>query len=99
MDTYTLVGCGAYAAIGICCNTVCPGSIHIDMGGAKAQMLVNIHVISYQQTMVQLSQEAAMHSLGKLKKVADVTTYLAGLDSSFFTGAIIPITDGIRPGL
>ncbi len=88
-----------FAEQGIRCNAVCPGSIHTDMGEAEAQMLVALQGISYQQAMAQLSEEAAMNRMGKPEEVADLMTYLASPCSSFVTGAVIPVTGGMRPGL
>ncbi len=83
-----------YAAMGIRVNAVCPGVIRTPMArGAVAERGGEEHLEDHGRRVHPLGR------IGEPEEVAKVVAFLAGEQSSFISGAAIPVDGGMTAGL
>ena len=79
-------------------NAVAPGFIHTDMGAAELEMIAKEAGISVEEATTGAVKEVPLGRLGTAQDVADVVGWLASA-AAYVTGAVIPVSGGISPGL
>lgn len=84
---------------GIRCNAVCPGFIATDMHEAANQRLANEEGVSVPEMKARRYRGVALRSAGDPEDVADAVAYLAGPGAKYVTGAVVPVSGGVPPGL
>lgn len=79
-------------------NAVAPGFIHTDMGAAELEMIAKEAGISLEAATETAIKDVPLGRLGTADDVAEVVSWLASA-ALYVTGAIIPVSGGISPGL
>lgn len=86
----TRVAAAEYGSAGVRVNAICPGIIETpmlsDLGTAAPEVYAQI--VSHGESV------APMKRLGRSDEIASLAVYLAGAESSFLTGAAIPVDGG-----
>lgn len=84
---------------GIRCNAVCPGYIATDMHEAANRRLADENALSIDEMRAQRYRNVALRSAGDPEDVADAVAYLAGPHARYITGAVLPVSGGVPPGI
>jgi 3-oxoacyl-[acyl-carrier protein] reductase len=84
---------------GIRCNAVCPGYIATDMHEAANHRLADEAAIPVAEMKARRYRGVALRSAGEPEDVADAVAYLAGPQARYVTGAVLPVTGGVPPGI
>ena len=74
-----------YGPYGIRCNSICPGLIETDM---------TADLMQDDSLMQEWSKEYPIGRFGKPDDIASACLYLASDESSFVTGAVLPVDGG-----
>ena len=81
------------------CNAICPGNILTDMGEAEVNFIADSQGISREEALQVYAHMAALARAGQPEEIGDLVAFLAGPNSSFITGAAIPIHGGLQGGI
>lgn len=84
---------------GILCNCVCPGFIATDMHAAANARLAAEAGVSVADMQTQRYVPVALQRAGAPQDVAAAVRYLCGPGGAYVTGAILPVTGGVPPGI
>ena len=88
-----------YAADGVRVNALCPGSVITQMHSAVLDNIVLEHGVTREEAA---ALEAAQIPLGRSadpREIAGAAVFLASDQSSYLTGAAIPVAGGMASGL
>ena len=81
------------------CNALCPGIIDTYASRVSDMMVSKISGINLQELRQQNEKMIALRRYGSTKEIAASVVWLAGDDASYITGAAIPVSGGLPPGL
>ena len=84
---------------GIRCNAVCPGFIATDMHMAANTRLAAETGVSVPEMKAKRYANVALRDAGRPEDVADTVAYLAGPRAAYITGAALPVSGGVPPGI
>jgi len=88
-----------YGDRGVRCNAVCPGYVATEMHEGANQRLAGERNISVEDMKRERYAGVALRRAGTCGEIADAIAYLASPDSSYITGAAIPVSGGTPVGL
>lgn len=88
-----------FGSSGIRCNAVCPGFIMTDMHAAANARLAAEGGISAGEVEARRYAGVALGAAGSPQDVADTVAYLAGPRAAYMTGAALPVSGGVSPGI
>lgn len=88
-----------YAEQNIRCNVVCPGVVNTELRKHAMERIAAKENISTTEAQELEDLSIAMRRAAEPEEVADLVLFLSGPDSSYITGAALPIAGGMAPGL
>lgn len=83
-----------YAPFGIRCNAVCPGTIDTPLYQNAVQRYAFKHGLDPDEVHREEAKEQPLGRIGKPEDVANFIGFLIGDESSFITGALLPVDGG-----
>ncbi|MFP4640968.1 MAG: SDR family NAD(P)-dependent oxidoreductase [Dehalococcoidia bacterium] len=83
-----------YGRHNIRCNAVCPGGVKTDMTRKDFGQFGQMLGIEPDTFINQIATEIPLHRFAESPEIGGLCSYLASDDSSFMTGAVIPIDGG-----
>ncbi|CUK18921.1 3-oxoacyl-[acyl-carrier-protein] reductase FabG [Ruegeria denitrificans] len=88
-----------YGVDGIRCNAVCPGYINTEMHIlANKKIAANLN-LSIEEVKERRYANVALRSAGDPEDVANAVAFLAGPESAYITGAVLPVAGGAPIGV
>ena len=88
-----------FAADGIRCNALCPGSVVTQMRQQALQLLSAQHGITLEEAQVLEESQIPLGRAAQPREVADAAVYLASDLAVYVTGVAMPVAGGMAPGL
>lgn len=88
-----------FGAVGILCNTVCPGYIATDMHMAANARLAEEQSVSIDEIKQRRYANVAVRNAGTPSDVANAVAYLAGPHARYVTGVNLPVAGGVPFGI
>jgi meso-butanediol dehydrogenase / (S,S)-butanediol dehydrogenase / diacetyl reductase len=83
-----------YGRFGIRCNVVCPAAMKTDMFTNNMEPFARMLGTNVDEIFSRFSEDVPLHRVALPEEIAGLCSYLAGDDSSFMTGAVIPMDGG-----
>ena len=76
------------------CNVICPGAVRTDMFEEAMGFFIEPLNTDIEGVMTYFSKDVPLRRVAAPEEIAGICSYLASDDSSFMTGAVIPIDGG-----
>ncbi len=83
-----------YGRYNVRCNAVCPGGVKTDMIEREFGQSGKILGMDTESFFAMISSDMPLRRFAETHEIAGICSYLASDDSSFMTGAVIPIDGG-----
>jgi NAD(P)-dependent dehydrogenase (short-subunit alcohol dehydrogenase family) len=88
-----------FAADGIRCNAICPGSVVTQMHEQSLQLLAEEHNISLQEAQELENSHIPIGRSAQPAEIASAAVFLASELSAYMTGVAMPVAGGMAAGL
>jgi NAD(P)-dependent dehydrogenase (short-subunit alcohol dehydrogenase family) len=88
-----------FAADGIRCNAVCPGSVVTQMHAQSMALLAEKHQVTPEEAQAMEEANIPLGRSAQPGEVADAAVYLASDLARYITGVAMPVAGGMSPGL
>jgi meso-butanediol dehydrogenase/(S,S)-butanediol dehydrogenase/diacetyl reductase len=83
-----------YGRYGVRCNVVCPGAVKTAMMTSAMEPFAQSVGMDVDGVLATFSKDVPLHRVSAPEELGGLCSYLASDDSSFLTGAVIPIDGG-----
>jgi NAD(P)-dependent dehydrogenase (short-subunit alcohol dehydrogenase family) len=83
-----------YGRFRVRCNVVCPAAMKTDMFRGAMEHFAKIVGTDVEDIFSRFSNDVPLHRVAVPEEIAGLCSYLAGDDSSFTTGTVIPVDGG-----
>lgn len=88
-----------FAADGIRCNAICPGSVVTQMHEQSLQLLAQEHNISIEEAQQLEDSHIPLGRSAQPEEIGSAAVFLASDQSAYMTGVALPVAGGMAPGL
>ncbi|MEH6589459.1 MAG: SDR family oxidoreductase [Halioglobus sp.] len=88
-----------FAADGIRCNAVCPGSVVTQMHAQTMALMVEKYQVSIEEAQAMEDASIPLGRSAQPSEIADAVVYLASDLARYITGVAMPVAGGMSPGL
>ena len=88
-----------FAAQGVRCNVICPGSIKTQMHAKTLALIAEEHGVDLDAAQQMENESIPMGYSAAPSTIGDIAVFLASPASSYMTGVALPVAGGMAAGL